>query len=1172
MAEETPDYVGAAQELREELGRQRLTAPLAKTYSQHVLLRTGQSGLGSWSEADFSNRLRDVIGLIEASFVGRENGAEDWQGSLRRAGELLEWMNHPEINTESLPFAALGAACYQIAGYPARASGLLAQHPDPEYPTAVIENLLDGDFPGLLSASLTLIAEAGEPAKTDSGDPVDELERLAFVEFARGLALLAAQLRWGDEARADAAVEIMDRIQTGLAPFLEPYVWLLMRLGAEVAAIARSSSLRNHLTLFEGITTDAGQEVLDRYARYAFAKQRSLAWPSQIQGYRRLAEQGSFALCAPTGAGKTAIAEVALLLGLFEHDRSGTISFDVEMSAPLCLYIVPTRALAAEVEGKLSTVLKSVSGSRAVTVTGLYGGTDWGPADVWLTKEEPTVLICTQEKAEALVRFFGFAFLHRLRLVILDEAHEVQDSSGPDGSSLLDSRSLRLETLVGRLRASLESRGTRFIAISAVAEEIERELALWISGGEDSDPVRSRYRSTRQLVGRLIVRGDRTRIEYDLLDGSPLEFEADASEGPFVPNAFPPIPPAPEMTGALKGTARVALWAAIKRARRHDDGEAPQSVLISIVYQRANFMGWVLQLLEKDWADLDLPVFFEEPTSGEDRELWERAVAMCLDYFGEESREYQLLRRGIAVHHGKMPGRLPGLLVRLIERRIVRVVLATSTLSQGVNLPFETVIVPTLARQEFITGREFGNLIGGAGRPGVSTEGQALVILQADHSSYRRNYRGYLGVISQLNEAAQDATPLSALASLIAHIGSGWESQEDLIEWLETTAPVDDEESEEDDLDALDALDGVLLASIEELTPPGGVEELSADAAEDLLKKAWAQTFAHYASAEEERLRDLYLVRGRALCATVYPEPLQRHRYYKATLPPRDAEALFALLDGAREHLASGEEFVDWDLQERFEYVAGTIELVSSMPKFELSPKVGRSKKTSWREVLAWWLLPEEAPNHPKSSQVADWHDYVATEFGYRFNWALGSLMSLITDETGEGDPLSPEDWDQTGLPWAVLWIKEMFMWGTLEPVGAYLLARGQADTRREANELASEYYAFRAASDDESPLLAPDAVRAWAMAQMEAKAGGETEPPPDRIEAELVRALEGKAANRTWRVLPVERDQVLEWREPAGFVLATSAAPQGWSSDFVRRYDFFLEPQSSQVVSRVFL
>lgn len=318
-------------------------------------------------------------------------------------------------------------------------------------------------------------------------------------------------------------------------------------------------------------------------------------------------------------------------------------------------------------------------------------------------------------------------------------------------------------------------------------------------------------------------------------------------------------------------------------------------------------------------------------------------------------------------------------------------------------------------------------------------------------------------------------------------------------------------------------------------------------------------------------MRDIYLRRGRALCTSIYPERPQRHRYYKATLPPRDAESLFDLIDGAREHLASGEDFATWDAQARFEYVAGIVDLVSSMPKFRLSSKVGRSKKTTWREVLGWWLLPEDPPKSPTPKQVADWHNYVAAEFGYRFNWALGSLMSLITDEATE-DPLSPEDWDQTGLPWAVLWIKEMIMWGTLEPVGAYLLARGQADTRPEANELASEYYIFQAEAGDDGPLLSPEAVRAWAMAQAETATRGESRRPPDRMEAVLAREFEGDAALRTWRVLPVKRDQTLDWRDPAGFVLGTSVAPTEWRQDFAQQYDFFLEPQSDQVVSREFL
>src|SRR3546814_10815717 len=67
---------------------------------------------------------------------------------------------------------------------------------------------------------------------------------------------------------------------------------------------------------------------------------------------------------------------------------------------PLALYIVPSRALAGEVEAKLSSELRG-----DVIVTGLYGGADWGITDVWLTSEEPVVLIVTVEKADALLRY-----------------------------------------------------------------------------------------------------------------------------------------------------------------------------------------------------------------------------------------------------------------------------------------------------------------------------------------------------------------------------------------------------------------------------------------------------------------------------------------------------------------------------------------------------------------------------------------------------------------------------------------------------------------------------------------------------------------------------------------------------------------------------------------------
>ena len=87
------------------------------------------------------------------------------------------------------------------------------------------------------------------------------------------------------------------------------------------------------------------------------------------------------------------------------------------------------------------------------------------------------------------------------------------------------------------------------------------------------------------------------------------------------------------------------------------------------------------------------------------------------------------------------------LLIDLIDQRIIHLVLATSTLSEGVNLPFETVLIPNLQRWDNdrncnvnISIRDFANLVGRAGRPGFGTEGRCLVLMSNFQSSLRRHY------------------------------------------------------------------------------------------------------------------------------------------------------------------------------------------------------------------------------------------------------------------------------------------------------------------------------------------------------------------------------------------------------------------------------------------------
>ena len=236
-----------------------------------------------------------------------------------------------------------------------------------------------------------------------------------------------------------------------------------------------------------------GRAVFERYLRYGFQSGRSMAWPSQIRGIQALSRQESFALCTPTGSGKTTVAELAILQSLFPTDADPRQS---SSQTPLVIYLVPSRALATEVEAKLSRVLRqSTPPYQRITVTGLYGGTDWGPTDAWLTADEKTILICTYEKAEALMKFLGSFFLPRTTLIVVDEVHTVQFSGTRESLQRSENRALRLESLGARLFSYLQQDRCRIVALSAVAASAENALARWITHRDNATPIKTLYRT-----------------------------------------------------------------------------------------------------------------------------------------------------------------------------------------------------------------------------------------------------------------------------------------------------------------------------------------------------------------------------------------------------------------------------------------------------------------------------------------------------------------------------------------------------------------------------------------------------------------------------------------------------------------------------------------------------
>ena len=304
-----------------------------------------------------------------------------------------------------------------------------------------------------------------------------------------------------------------------------------------------------------------------RFAREQFARGRGVLWASQVQGLERLMANSSFALCTPTGSGKTLVANLALVKEL--------LLIDVQPGeAPLALYLVPSRALASEVETKLTSELGS-----DLIITGLYGGADWGITDYWLTADRAVVLIATVEKAEALLRYVGHLLTQRLRLLIIDEAHQVvseDDVTTREALAAHTSRAMRIEAMVTRLLANKPDMAR--IALTAVAGGAARPVARWIEGRADAEPVGIGYRSSRQLIGALRVASRRVpEAILDIMNGQML-YVRGRDQPVYLPLRIPamPDPAAPVRDSLPHFTELYVLWTALHLL------EGGRRVLISV--------------------------------------------------------------------------------------------------------------------------------------------------------------------------------------------------------------------------------------------------------------------------------------------------------------------------------------------------------------------------------------------------------------------------------------------------------------------------------------------------------------------------------------------------------------------------------------------------------------
>ncbi len=130
------------------------------------------------------------------------------------------------------------------------------------------------------------------------------------------------------------------------------------------------------------------------------------------------------------------------------------------------------------------------------------------------------------------------------------------------------------------------------------------------------------------------------------------------------------------------------------------------------------------------------------------------------------------LERGVAAHHAGLLPVFKEVVEELFRARLLQVVFATETLALGINMPARTVVLEQLEKfngeaRVRITPGEYTQLTGRAGRRGIDTEGHAVVIWNGKlqpvevaslasrrtyplHSSFKPTYNMAVNLIDRL--------------------------------------------------------------------------------------------------------------------------------------------------------------------------------------------------------------------------------------------------------------------------------------------------------------------------------------------------------------------------------------------------------------------------------------
>lgn len=895
------------------------------------------------------------------------------QRAFERAGNAFESLvrNGVADAEERGFYRTIAGAAYHLAGYSAIAYSLFGEQQIAELNVnaaeAVLILLILRDLDHLRTYVRSQLLDEGNSdarvsALLQEGD-IESDEAISIIlntVVCRALAFFDFALQTGEVSLLNSAKELLDTAIKLADSAASVSLWWIIRLCRNMIEDLWAHSLHETLPL------NPPQDGAERYPElrrlfisslYARKSAELELWPSQREAAKRSTDvSDDLVVALPTSAGKTRVAEIAALMCLSTSKR--------------VLIVTPLRALSAQTE----RAFRQTFAPLGFSVSSLYGasGLSAGDEDALRSMD---IIIATPEKLDFALRNDA-SLIDDIGLVVLDEGHLI----GPT------EREIRYEILVQKLLRRADADTRRIVCLSAILPDGQQleDLTAWIRSDVEGEPVRSSWRPTRQRFGTLVWQGDAARLNYDL-----------EQQGPFLARFIEQIPGrAPDRKPYPRKIKDLTLFAAWQFAQ-----QGKRTLVFST---QAN---WVEGYGE---AAVELHRRGYLPTLLEDEASVLRALEVGKEWLGDRHPAVACLKLGVAVHHGRLPSPFLRELEALLAKGVLKVIVASPTLSQGLNLNAAVLLVPYLVRSgKVISGEEFANVAGRAGRAFVDVEGLVVHVILDKPVWRTTQWRG-------LVQSAKARTLKSGLYQIIAEIierlaREGVLDRADAIEYLSSSREAWKSRAEENELLKIADADGgadddaeaekveeePMSHLVEKLdtTVLGLVEALDADAEnlprlldEALRGSLWARQIDREGEVEQQSHQTILAARANVIWSHTTPQARKGHYAMGVGLEAglaidHMADVLGMLVDQADEAaLRDDAEALS----------AALVQLAARI--LVIRPFVPDKKNTlppNWGHILKEWVSGTDV-----NVIGAENMRIIEDAFAYRLVWALEALRT----------------------------------------------------------------------------------------------------------------------------------------------------------------------------------